>query len=64
MPDFGGVLNKAKELASEHPDQVTREIEKLEDLVDKQAGGQFGGQIETAGHFAANYLGAEDRTSC
>lgn len=60
MPDFGELLNKAKQMASEHPDQVVKGVEKLEELVDKQTGGQHGDQIESAGHMIENYLGAHE----
>lgn len=60
MPDFGKFINKAKEMAGQHPDQVAKGLEKIEDLADKQTGGQYHNQVENAGHAAANYLGAPD----
>lgn len=60
MPDFGELVNKARKLASEHPDQVVKGVEKLEELVDKQTGGQHGDQIESAGHMVENFLGAQE----
>lgn len=60
MPDFGELLNKAKKMASEHPDQVAKGVEKLEELVDKQTGGEHSSQIESAGHAVENYLGAHE----
>jgi len=60
MPDFGELLNKAKQMASEHPDQVVKGVEKLEDLVDKQTGGEHGSQIESAGHMVENFLGVHE----
>jgi hypothetical protein len=61
MPDFGKLINKAKEMAGQHPDQVSKGLEKAEDLVDKKTGGQYHNQVENAGHAAANYLGAQDQ---
>lgn len=57
MPDFGKLINKAKQMVGQHPDQVTKGIEKIEDLADKKTGGQYHDQVEKAGHAAANYLG-------
>lgn len=61
MPDFGELMNKAKQLASEHPDQVVKGVEKLEEFVDKKTGGQYGNQIESAGHMVENYLGTQEQ---
>lgn len=60
MPDFGKLVNKAKQMASEHPDQVVKGVEKLEELADKQTGGQYGNQVESAGHMVENFLGAHE----
>lgn len=60
MPDFGELLNKAKQMASEHPDQIAKGVEKLEEFVDKQTGGEYDSQVESAGHMVENYLGAQE----
>lgn len=60
MPDFGKLINKAKQMAGQHPDQVAKGLEKVEDLADQKTGGQYHSQVEGAGHAAANYLGAPD----
>src|SRR5262249_5076176 len=59
MPDFGEFVNKAKDMAGEHPDQVAKGIDKLEEFVDNKTGGQYSGQIESAGNAVGNYLGAQ-----
>ena len=34
MPDFKSLINKAKELAGKHPDQVHSGVQKGEDIAD------------------------------
>jgi hypothetical protein len=60
MPDFGELVNKAKNMASEHPDQVAKGVDKLEELVDKKTGGQYSGQVESAGNAVENFLGTQE----
>lgn len=60
MPDFGELINKAKQMAGEHPDQVVQGVEKLEELVDRQTGGKFENQIESAGHMIEGFLGVHE----
>ncbi|MBO0820864.1 MAG: antitoxin [Nocardiopsaceae bacterium] len=60
MPDFGELVNKAKNMASEHPDQVAKGVDKLQELVDKKTGGQYSDQIESAGDAVENYLGGRE----
>lgn len=60
MPDFGELINKAKQMAGEHPDQVVTGVEKLEEFVGKETGGKFEGQIESAGHMIENFLGVHE----
>lgn len=60
MPDFGELVNKAKQMAGEHPDQVVKGVEKLEELVEKQVGGQHHDQVEGAGHMIENFLGVHE----
>ena len=45
MPDF---LDKAKELAHEHDEQVDQALDKVADLVDGRTGGSHHDQIEQA----------------
>jgi hypothetical protein len=57
MPDFGELFDKAKDLASEHPDQVHQGIDKVQELAEDHLGSQFEGQIEKAGDLAEGFLG-------
>jgi hypothetical protein len=51
-----GLLDKAKNLAGKHSDQVKAGIDKAEDLVDKKTKGKYSGQIDSAGDKAADYV--------
>ena len=46
MPDFEGLINKAKDLAGKHQDQVHDGVEKAENLAEEKLGGKFGDQIK------------------
>lgn len=59
MPDFGELADKAKDLASEHPDQVDEGLKKAGDLADEHTGGRFGDQIQQGEQRAGEYLGAD-----
>jgi len=58
MPDFGEFADKAKDLASEHPDQVDQGIKRAGDFADQQTGGRFGDQIQQGEQRADEYLGS------
>jgi hypothetical protein len=60
MPDFEELMNKAKDLAGEHPDQVHKGVEKGEELVEKKLGGAFGDQIEQGGNLIEGFLGVHE----
>jgi hypothetical protein len=60
MPDFGELFDKAKELASEHPDQVHEGIEKAEELAEKQLGSGHEHQIEQGGEMIEKFLGGHN----
>ncbi len=62
MPDFGGLVNKAKDLAGQHQDQVHDGVEKAEDLAKDKLGGKYGDQIDQGGDAVENYLGVDDQT--
>ena len=51
-----GLLDKVKDLAGKHTEQVKTGIDKAEDLVDKQTKGKYTGQIDSAGDKAADYV--------
>lgn len=61
MPDFGKLIQKAKDLAGKHPDQVHHGVEKAEELADKKLGKQYEGQVEEAGNLAEGALGVHEQ---
>ena len=42
---LGDIVNKVKDLASEHPDQVNQGIDKVGDAVDERTDGKYVGQV-------------------
>lgn len=56
MPNFGELINKVKQMAGQHPDQVAKGLDKVEDLVDQKTGGKYGDQIHKGGDAAEKYL--------
>jgi hypothetical protein len=57
MPDFSEFEDKAKQLASEHPDQVDEGLKRAGDLADQHTGGRFGDEIQQGEQRAEDYLG-------
>jgi hypothetical protein len=49
-------LDKAKELAGKHTEQVKAGIDKAEDALDKATKGKYSEQIDSAGDKAADYV--------
>jgi hypothetical protein len=49
-------LDKAKDLAGKHTEQVKAGIDKAEDAVDKATKGKYSEQIDSAGDKAADYV--------
>jgi hypothetical protein len=60
MPDFKGLLNKAKDLAGKHQDQVQQGVEKAEETAKDKLGGKYDSQVEKAGEMAEGALGVND----
>jgi hypothetical protein len=60
MPDFKGLMNKAKELAGKHPDQVDKGVQKGEDLAEKKVGSNYDSQIKKGGDMAEGALGVNE----
>lgn len=50
-------MDKAKDMAGEHPDQARQGIDKVEDAVDAKTGGKFAGQVDKGGDMAEKGLG-------
>jgi MT0933-like antitoxin protein len=59
MPDFGDLADKAKDLASEHPDQVDEGLKRAGEFTDEKTGGRFGDQIQQGEQRADEYLGGQ-----
>lgn len=59
MPNFGKLVEKAKQLAGKHPDQVNKGVDQAEHVADEKTGGKYGSQIKEAGDRAEGYLGTE-----
>ena len=45
---IGDMVNKAKDLAADHPDKVDQGIDKAGDAVDQRTGGQHVEQVDKA----------------
>jgi MT0933-like antitoxin protein len=60
MPDFKALIDKVKDLAGKHPDQVHQGVEKTEDFAEKKVGNKYGDQIDKAGDAAEGYLGVHE----
>src|SRR5215472_8956406 len=58
MPDFSEFEDKAKQLASEHPEQVDEGLKRAGDFADQRTGGRFGDQIQQGEQRAEDYLGS------
>ena len=57
MPDFSEFEDKAKQLASEHPDQVDEGLKHAGEFADQRTGGQFGDEIQQGEQRAEGYIG-------
>ena len=57
MPDFRKLLDKAKELAGQHPSQADQGIEKAGEFADQKTGGRYSDQIQQGEQRSRDYLG-------
>ena len=57
MPDFSEFEDKAKQLASEHPDQVDEGLQHAGEFADQRTGGRFGDEIQQGEQRAEGYIG-------
>ena len=57
---IGDMVNKAKDLAADHPDQVDQGIDKAGDAVDQRTGGQHAEQVDKAQDAVRDRLGGGD----
>lgn len=59
MPNFSQLIDKVKQLAGKHPDQVNKGVDKVEDIADKKTGGKYESQIQEGGDRAEGFLGTQ-----
>lgn len=57
MDDAQQWVQEGEQLAKQHPDQVKEGLEKVEQALEQQTGGQYNSQIEAAGDKAEGFLG-------
>lgn len=58
---IGDMVNKAKDLAADHPDQVDQGIDKAGDAADARTGGQHASQVDKAQEAVKDRLGGADQ---
>jgi antitoxin protein of toxin-antitoxin system len=57
---IGDFVDKAKDLAGQHPDQVDQGVDKLGDAVDQRTGGKHAEQVDKAQDAVRDRLGRGD----
>ena len=57
---IGDFVDKAKDLAGQHPDQVDQGIEKAGDVVDERTGDKHVSQVDKAQEAVRERLGGTD----
>jgi MT0933-like antitoxin protein len=57
---IGDFVNKAKDLAGQHDEQVDQGVEKAGDVADQRTGGQHGEQIDRGVDIAQERTGEGD----
>lgn len=60
MNNFSDMVNKAKELASQHPDQVHNALDKVEALVNDKTGSKYADKIAKGESAIEKQLGVPD----
>jgi uncharacterized protein YycO len=60
LDDAKGMAEKAKNLATEHADQVQSAVQKVGDVIDEKTGEKYKGQIDKGQQFVADHLGKKD----
>ncbi|MGH3208887.1 MAG: antitoxin [Trebonia sp.] len=60
MPDFKGLMNKAKDLAGKHQDQVHKGVDKIEEVAENKLGSDHDSQIKKGGDMVEGALGVND----
>jgi len=62
MNNFSDYVNKAKQLAGEHPDQVHSALDKIESLANEKTGNKYADKIEKAEGLIEKQLGIPDES--
>ncbi|EWT06038.1 MULTISPECIES: antitoxin [Intrasporangiaceae] len=57
--DFNEIVDQAKKLAGEHPEQAKAALEKAEGILDERTGGKFTDQITKGGDAIEGQLGLQ-----
>ena len=60
MPDFKALMNKAKDLAGKHQDQVDKGVDKGEEVAEKKLGNNHDAQIKQGGDVVEGALGVNE----
>ncbi|MBB4689851.1 MULTISPECIES: antitoxin [Actinomycetes] len=60
--DFNEILDEAKKLAGEHPEQAKAALDKAEGILDERTGGKFADQIKKGGDAVGGQLGLPPET--
>ena len=56
MPDFKKLVDKARELMGQHPNQTDEGLQKAGDFADQRTGGRHSEQIQQGEQRAGDYL--------
>jgi hypothetical protein len=57
---IGDMVNKAKDLAQDHPEQADKAVDKAGDAVDQHSGGQHAEQVDKAQDAVRDRFGGSD----
>lgn len=58
---MGDFLDKAKDFAGQHDEQVDGAVDKAGDQVDQKTGGKYEQHVDTAQDKAGDFLGGDDK---
>jgi hypothetical protein len=54
-------MDKAKDLASEHPEQADQAMDKAAEMAGEKTGGKYDSQIQAGEQKAEDFLGVQDQ---
>lgn len=61
--DFNEIVDKAKDLAGEHPEQAKEALDKAEGILDEKTGGKYTDQLKQGEETVEGQLGIQDQTN-